>query len=131
MPMRTWIFLACGANLPLWLPPPAPHKKSQSAWRFNAGAAKEGSAAATVPIGASWECPRPPKTQNPKFPLAARGAAVDTRHPAAGAIQGPGRPARGAFAPGPVEGRHSAVQNSSAPLTSAACGARLELKPRW
>jgi hypothetical protein len=30
MPMRAWIFLACGANLP----PPAPHKKIKARMAF-------------------------------------------------------------------------------------------------
>ena len=119
-------FLACGANLPLWLPPPAPHKKIKAH-----GVLTQGLQLPRNQLGPPGNAPGPQNNPKPKFPLAARGAAVDTRHPTAGAIQGPGRPARGAFAPGPVEGRHSAVQNSSTPLTSAACGARLELKPHW
>ena len=77
--------------------------------------------------------PQAPGPQNPKPKISPRGSRGGRRclHPAAGAIQGFSRPARGAFAPGPVEGRHSAAQKSSASLTSAACGARLELKPHW
>ena len=89
-----------GANLPQ----PAPHKKTKARMAFQigggAGAAKAGRAALTAQIRASWEHPRAPKTQN--FP--SRGG---RRHRAAGATQGPSRPARrsgGAFHPAWSEG---------------------------
>jgi hypothetical protein len=99
-------------------------QKNQSAWRFKFKTAQGLRRRVVAQLS---RCQLGPPGNAPK--ISPRGSRGGRRHPAAGAIQGPGRPARGAFAPGPVEGRCSAVQNSSASFASAACGARLELKP--